>query len=253
MGYLKSAVETSLFYAEQAKIPDYVSAIRMKWKPADSMVAQVESLVSAHGAPLVNKLDQKLDPVADAAFEKYGMYKEKCTDMIEYAQTKKEGVVTYTNEKKELVVTKVKASTKTVSDAKEEIVRQVKTGEIETTILKKSEFSPMASWLAKTIIGYKGMLKVKATTITAQIQTKSAKQMDAIKVFAKELEGKLPIVEIKAKVAEITVVVTAKSSPYVDMVMPYYLKAKTEFKDAKSKVYSKFMDIKSAYLVKKTA
>merc|ERR1719487_422912 len=107
MGYLKSAVETTLVYAEQAKIPDYVSAIRQKWKPADSVVAQVEALTSTYGAPLVTKIDLKLDPVVDAATEKYGMAKEKCSEVIEFAQTKKDGVVSYAQEKKEGVITKI--------------------------------------------------------------------------------------------------------------------------------------------------
>jgi hypothetical protein len=253
MGYLKSAVETSLIYAEQAKIPDYVSTIRKSWKPADSVAAQVEALVSTHGAPLVNKIDCKLDPVADAALEKYGMYKEKCTDMIEYAQTKKEGVVMKAKDTKEKVLTKVEDTKKKVTTAAEDIVCQVKTGEIETTILKKAEYSKYTAWLAQTIIGYKGKLVLNAKTISEQIQTKGKVQIVAIKAYATELKGKLPIAEVKMQVEKITAFVTAKSSPYVEKVTPFYVKAKKDFTDAKTKVYSMFVDLKTTYLAKKTA
>jgi hypothetical protein len=255
MGYLKSAVETSLVYAEQAKIPDYVTSIRKSFKPADNMAAQVEAIVSTHGAPLVTKIDLKLDPVVDAATEKYGMAKEKCTTVIEYAQTKKDGVVSYAVEKKEGVIMKVKDTRKTVTAATEDIVRQVKTGEIEKTILTKAE---KAEWnytagLVKTLIGYKGKILVNAQTVTTQIKTKSDAQIAVIKAYAMELKGKLPIAAVKAKVAVWKEIIEAKSSPYVAKATPYYAKAKTELNVAKSKVYAKFMELKQTYLAKKTA
>jgi hypothetical protein len=257
MGYLKSAVESTLVYAEQAKIPDYVSMIRKNFKPADSVVAQVESVLSTHGAPLVTKIDLKLDPIVDplvdAATEKYGMAKEKCTTVIEYAQTKKDGVVSYAQEKKDGVIMKVNATSKTVLAAKEDIVRQVKTGEIETTILKKAEYSPYTKWLANTVIAYKGKLVLNAKTVSTQIKTISGEQMIAFKALANKMKGKLPIAEVKAKVEQFTDIVTAKSEPYVAMVTPYITKAKAEFLDAKTKVYSKFMELKKTYLVKKAA
>jgi hypothetical protein len=242
MGYLKSAVETTLVYADQAKIPDYVTKIRKSWKPADSVAAQVEALVSTHGENLVTKIDLKLDPVADAALEKYQMTTEKCSNIKKYAQTKKE-----------LVIMKVEDTKKKVSLAKEDIIKQVKTGEIETTILKKAAFSPYTDYLAKTIIGYKGKLVINAKTIYTQIQAKSSEQIVAIKAFAADVKGKLPIKEVKEQVDKITVYVTTKSSPYVEMLTPYIKKGKTEFNDAKTKVYSKFMELKTTYLAKKTA
>jgi hypothetical protein len=240
-------------YAEQAKIPDYVSALRKSFKPADTVAARVESVFSTHGAPLVTKIDLQLDPVADYATEKYGIAKEKCTDVIVYAQTKKDDVVSYAQEKKDGVINKAKETSKTVMAAKEDIVRQVTTGEIETTILKKAEFSPYTAWLAKTVITYKGKLVLNATTITTQIQTKSTEQMKAFMALAKQLKGKLPIVEVKEKVAGFTKIVTTKSEPYVALVTPYYSKAKTELISAKDKVYTIFMDLKKTYLVKKSA
>jgi len=253
MGYLKSVVETTLVYAEQAKIPDYVSKVRKSWKPADSVAAQVEALVSTHGEKLVTKIDLKLDPVADAALEKYGMATEKCSNMKKYAQDKKDSVVTYAVETKEKVIMQVEDTKKKAVDVKEDIVRQVKTGEIETTILKKAQFNPYADWLAKTIIGYKGKLMVNGKTIMATVQAKSNEQIVVIKAYATELKAKLPIKEVKEQVDKITTFVTMKSSPYVEMLTPYYKKGKTEFNNAKTTVYSKFMELKTTYLAKKAA
>jgi hypothetical protein len=253
MGYLKSVVETTLVYAEQAKIPDYVSKVRKSWKPADSVAAQVEALVSTHGADLVSKIDGKLDPVVDAAADKYGQAKDKYTDMLEYAQSKKDDVVMKAQEKKSKVVTKVMDTRKNVTAATEDIVRQVKTGEIENTILKTAEYSPYTAWLAKTIIGYKGKFVLKSKMITTQIQLKSNEQIVAIKALATDLKGKLPIAEVKAQVEKISAFVTTKSSPYVAYLTPYYTKGMTEFNVVKTKVYSKFMDLKTTYLAKKSA
>jgi hypothetical protein len=253
MGYLKSAVESTLVYAEQAKLNDYVSALRKSWKPADSMVAQVETILTTHGATVVNKIDTKLDPVVDAATEKYGMAKEKTYSVIEYAQTKKDGVVSYAQEKKEGVISKAKDAGKKVVAAKEDIVSKVTSGEIEQILLKKTESSAYASWVAKTLITYKGKILVNAKTITTQIQTKGNEQIVALKALAKQLKGKLPIAEVNAKVTQLTEFVTAKSSPYVAMVNPYYAKAKTEFNVMKTKVTEKVMTLKQTYLAKKTA
>jgi hypothetical protein len=259
MGYLKAAVETTLTYAEQAKIPDYVASIRKSFKPADSMVAQVEALAATHGAPLVTKIDCKLDPylepVVDVATEKYGMYKEKCFTVVESAKTKKDSVVSYAQEKKEGVISKVKDVKEKASAAKEDIVRQVKTGELETTILKKAEKAEWmyTAWLVENIIGYKGKLVLNAKTIKTKLQTMGTAQLELVKAYAKELEGKLPIEEVKAKVDKLTAFVTTKSSPYVAMVTPYYTSAKNEFFFAKAKVLSKITELKETYMAKKTA
>lgn len=267
MGYLKSTIESTLVYAEQAKLNDYVSTIRKSFKPADSVAAQVEAVLSTHGAPLVTKIDTKLDPVVDAATEKYQMTKEKCTEkcseMVMYAQTKKDGVVSYAQEKKEGVIMKgvsmkegvimkAKETKKTVTSAKEDIVRKVKSGELEQLILKKAESNAYADWVAKTVIGYKGKLMLNAKTITTQIKTKSNEQMAALMALAKQLKGKLPIAEVNAKVEKFTEYITGLSSPYITKMTPYYTKAKTDIYDAKTKVYEKFMELKMTYLAKKT-
>jgi hypothetical protein len=253
MGYLKSAVESTLVYAEQAKLNDYVTSIRKSIKPVDSIAAQVEALASTHGAPIVEKIDLKLDPVVDAATEKYGMAKDKCTDVIVYAQTKKDGVVSYAVEKKEGVISKAKDAKKTVVDAKDEVVRQAKTGEIDNTIMKKAEVNKYTAWFAKTLIGYKGVLVVNAKTLSTQITDKSTAQIAILKAKAYELKGKLPIATVEKKVAELTDFVTAKSSPYIKMVKPYVTKAKTDFYDMKTKVYERVVEFKKTYLAKKSA
>jgi hypothetical protein len=132
-------------------------------------------------------------------------------------------------------------------------VSKVTSGEIEQILLKKTESSAYASWVAKTLITYKGKILVNAKTITTQIQTKGNEQIVALKALAKQLKGKLPIAEVNAKVTQLTEFVTAKSSPYVAMVNPYYAKAKTEFNVMKTKVTEKVMTLKQTYLAKKTA
>lgn len=253
MGYLKSAVEYSLVYAESAKLNDYVSSIRKSFKPADSMAAQVEAVLSTHGADVVTKIDTKLDPVVDIATEKYGQAKEKYTSVIEYAQMKKDGVKTYAQEKKESVVMKAKETRQTVSAGVEDIVKKVKSGEVEQKILKKAASNAYTDYLAKTIFLYKGKLLVNAKTLSTQIQTKGNEQIVAFKALAADLKGKLPIAEVKAKVAKLTDIVMATSSPYVAMVTPYWSKGKAEFFVVKSKVYEQVMKLKSTYLAKKTA
>jgi len=141
----------------------------------------------------------------------------------------------------------------TVLAAKEDIVRQVKTGEIETTILKKAEYSPYTKWLANTVIAYKGKLVVNAKTISTQIKTMSTEQLVAFKALAMKMKGKLPIEEVKAKVEFFTESVQMKSEPYVAKLTPYITKAKAEFFITKTKVYSKFVELKKTYFVKKTA
>jgi hypothetical protein len=253
MGYLKSTIESTLVYAEQKKLPDYVSAIRKSWKPADSVVAGVEGLITTHGATVLDKIDLKLDPVVDAASEKYGKAKEKCSNVIEYAQTKKDGVVSYAQEKKEVVIMTVKEKRDSVTAATEDIVRKVKTGEIEQTLLKKTESNAYASWVAKALICYKGKLLCNAEMLTSQVKAKSNEQIVAFTALAKQLKGKLPIAEVNAQVLKFTEFVMAKSSPFVAMVNPYYAKAKTEFNVAKEKVYQQVMLLKKTYLAKKTA
>jgi hypothetical protein len=184
MGYLKSSIEYTLESAEKAKLNDYVAALRKSFKPADTVAAGVESVLSTHGAPLVNKIDLKLDPVVDAATEKYGMAKEKCSEAIVYAQTKKEGVVNYAVEKKEGVITKAKDIKKNASAATEDLISKVKSGEVEQQILKKAECNKYASLVAKTVIDYKGKLVLSATTLSTQLKTKGTAQYAALKAYA---------------------------------------------------------------------
>lgn len=249
MGYLKKAVESTLVYAEQAKLNDYVSAFRKSCKPADSVVGTVESVLSTHGAPLVDKIDVTLDPLVAASIDKYGQAKKKSSEVYEYAQSTKEGVVSYAIEKKDGAINKVKETKNTATALTSDIISKVKSGEMEQTLLKKAECNAKLSWVATTLVTGKGKLLVNAKTLYKQIETTADKQLVAFKAYAQQLKGKLPIAEVSEKVSKFATTIKEKSSPYVDIAKPYIKTAKAEF----NKVYTKLLEFKASFLAKKTA
>jgi hypothetical protein len=271
MGVLKNVIASGLAYAEEKQVPKYVSTLRSSWKPCDSVIGQVETLLNTHGPSILDKADLKVELIHTKAKETYGDGIKKGTEVVSYAKQTKDGVVSYALDKKTtLLDTASKTKATSISKAME-IKAKVQSGELKKDILKKLEKQPVAASVATQVVALLTIATALPDTlkVKADAHVKTAKALYAswcvrAKACADTAIAKLPVSAAQEKVAKVEKQVRAyllmakqtakpyteklqdKTAPYIKLMKPYVTKAKIEA----TKVYTKLFEYKTAFMKK---
>jgi len=271
MGVLKNVLASGLAYAEEKQVPKYVTSIRNSFKPCDSVLTQVESLLTTHGSEILDKVDVQLDMLEAKAKEKYGEGIKKGTEVVSYAKETKDGVVSYAVDKKTAVYDKATKTTALAKTTARDIATKVQSGELKEKLMKKIEKQPMAAQITGKVFtllavatAFTGNLKSKADGHVAMAKGLYTEWCAKAKKAADDVLAKLPVAAAQEKVAMVekqvraylkqatemampyAEKVQAKTAPLMEQLKPYVAKAKTEA----SKVYVKLMEYKTTFTKK---
>jgi hypothetical protein len=274
MGVLKNVLASGLAYAEEKQVPKYVSSIRSSVssiKSCDSVLTQVESLLSTHGPVVLDSVDAKVDPLLIKAKETYGGGLKKGTEVVTYAKETKDGVVKYTLDKKMAVYDTATKTTESAKSKARDFASKVQSGELKDAMMKKLDKQPVAKSMATRLVtlfavatAYSDTLKTKADAKLATAKCLYCTYCKKAKETADAMLAKLPVKAAQEKVATVEkqvwalVVkatdaakpyadkVQAKTAPYMEQLKPLLLKAKTEA----CKVYVKLMECKTTFTKK---